>query len=53
MNDGDVDAELRAMWGELNRVREQASALGFEMLVYLLGMCIDEVEVEMARRANG
>ena len=53
MNDRDVDAELRSMWIELMRVREQASELGFEMLVYLISMCIDEVRLEIPRRQKG
>lgn len=50
MHDQDVDAELSAMWIALIRVREQASALGFEMLLYLVSMCIDEVRLEISKR---
>lgn len=53
MSDRDVDAELRTMWVELMRVREQAAALGFEMLVYLVGMCIEEVRLKIAERQEG
>lgn len=52
MHDQDVDAELRTMLIELMRVREQASALGFEMLVYLVGMCIEELRLEIMKRQD-
>ncbi len=52
MDDKDVDAELWTMWVELIRVREQAAAFDFGVLVYLVSMCIDEVRLEIAKRQN-
>lgn len=38
-----IDAELGEMCIELMRVREKAKQLDLDLVVYLAGMCIDEV----------
>lgn len=38
-----VDAELELLCIDLMRIRDKASALGLDLLVYLTGMCVDEV----------
>lgn len=44
-----IDAELEQMCIELMRVKEKATELRLDLLVYLADMCIDEVREQIGR----